>query len=150
MFVYEVPAHATEDLVKKIADLISQQRTLSDDEGSYQKVVDSITLAIQDESNSGVIIAEEDDEVLGIAFYNIGISLPLGGPYVWLNELFVREDSRNKGIARKILLHLIHWAEQEGIKSIDLETGINNSVTKHLYNSLDFHDIVSQRYRFNF
>lgn len=150
MIVYEVPAHATEDLVKKIADLISQQRTLSDDEGSYQKVVASITLAIKDESNSGIIIAEEDEEVLGIAFYNIGISLPLGGPYVWLNELFVREDSRNKGIARKILLHLIHWAEREGIKSIDLETGINNSVTKHLYNSLDFHDIVSQRYRFNF
>ncbi|MCK6256710.1 GNAT family N-acetyltransferase [Fictibacillus sp. KIGAM418] len=150
MFVYEVPADATEDLTKKIADLISQQRTRSEDDGSYQKVLNGISLAIQKDSNSGVIIAEEAGEVFGVAFYNIGISLPLGGPYLWLNELFVRENARNKGIARKILLHLIHWAEHEGIKSIELETGINNSVTKHLYNSLDFHDIVSQRYRFNF
>ncbi|MCQ6265501.1 GNAT family N-acetyltransferase [Fictibacillus sp. WQ 8-8] len=150
MFVYEVPADATEDLTKKIADLISQQRTRSEDDGSYQKVLNGISLAIQKDSNSGVIIAEEAGEILGVAFYNIGISLPLGGPYLWLNELFVRENARNKGIARKILLHLIHWAEREGIKSIELETGINNSVTKHLYNSLDFHDIVSQRYRFNF
>ncbi|MDN4073731.1 GNAT family N-acetyltransferase [Fictibacillus terranigra] len=150
MFVYEVPADATDDLKKKIADLVSQQRTRSEDDGSYQKVLSGISLAIRKDSNSGVIIAEEAGEVHGIAFYNLGISLPLGGPYLWLNELFVRENSRNKGIARKILLHLIHWAEREGIKSIELETGINNSVTKHLYNSLDFHDIVSQRYQFNF
>ncbi|MDN4523698.1 GNAT family N-acetyltransferase [Fictibacillus fluitans] len=150
MFVYEVPSTASDEVTKKIADLISQQRTRSEDDGGYEKVLTGISLAIKEESNSGVIIAEEDGEVLGVAFYNIGISLPLGGPYLWLNELFVREDARNKGIARKILLHLIHWAEREGIKSIDLETGINNSVTKHLYNSLDFHDIISQRYRFNF
>jgi GNAT superfamily N-acetyltransferase len=80
----------------------------------------------------------------------LGISIRIGGPYLWLNELYVHEEYRNKGIARKLLLHLIYWAERDGIKSIELETGINNSVTKHLYNSLDFHDIISKRYAFNF
>jgi GNAT superfamily N-acetyltransferase len=88
--------------------------------------------------------------VLGLAFLNIGINLRSGGYYIWLNELYVHNEHRNKGIGRKLLLHVIYWAEKEGFKSIELETGISNAVTKHLYNSLDFHDIVSKRYGFSF
>jgi GNAT superfamily N-acetyltransferase len=150
MKVYEVPAQADDELQKKIADLLMQQMTRTHTEETYQTLLNGIQQSLQEGSLSKIVIAEEQGTVLGLAFFNIGISLKKGGKYIWLNDLFVHNEHRNRGIAKKILLHVIHWAENEGLKGIELETGINNSVTKHLYNSLGFHDIISKRYGFTF
>jgi GNAT superfamily N-acetyltransferase len=148
--IYELQADSPDIIKRSIADLLSQQRTRTEDKAAYDALVNGINLAASSKLNSRLLIAEKENEVVGIAFYNVGISLNHGGPYIWLNELFVHEEWRNRGIARKLLLHIIYWAEKEGLKSIELETGINNSVTKHLYNSLGFHEIISKRYRFTF
>ncbi|EIT84566.1 hypothetical protein A374_14600 [Fictibacillus macauensis ZFHKF-1] len=149
MVVYDVPAHAGQELITKIATLFAQQRTHTTNEDRFVQLLQGITYALSEDTAAGIIVAEQDGDIVGAAFYNIGVQLQLGGRYLWLNDLYVQEEERNQGIARKILLHLIHHAEREGMVSIELETGVNNSVTKYLYNSLDFHDIVSQRYRFN-
>jgi GNAT superfamily N-acetyltransferase len=148
--IYFVSPDADDILIEKIALLFLQQRTLNDVDKYLSRTIHAIKLSLEDESQGGIIVAEDSDEVVGFAFYNLGVSMQIGGRYIWLNELYVHESSRNKGIAKKLLLKLIYWAEKEGIKSIELETGVNNSVTKHLYNSLGFHDIVSKRYNFNF
>ncbi|MGC4375358.1 GNAT family N-acetyltransferase [Fictibacillus sp. Mic-4] len=150
MNIYKVQSDASDSLIQKVADLLMHQLIRSETDEDYEKIIRGIRLSINDPDHSGIIIAEENETVLGIAFFNIGISLDLGDRYIWLNELFVHPEHRNKGIARKLLLSLIYWAEQEGIKSIELETGVNNSVTKHLYNSLGFHNIISNRYGFSF
>lgn len=150
MKVYQVPVHADQQLIEKIAGLLMQQMTRHDTDEAYQLLLNGINEALTEDSPANILVAEEDGDILGVAFFNVGISLKMGGPYVWLNDLFVHNDFRNQGIAKKLLLHLIRWAERENIRGIELETGVNNSVTKHLYNSLGFHDIVSNRYCFNF
>lgn len=150
MKVYKVPNHAEVELIEKIVSLLMQQMTRHDTEEAYNLLLNGIKLALHEESPAHIIVAEENDEILGVAFFNVGISLKMGGYYVWLNDLFVHSDYRNRGIAKKMLLHLIRWSEKENIRGIELETGINNSVTKHLYNSLGFYEIVSDRYCFNF
>ncbi|MFC7371773.1 GNAT family N-acetyltransferase [Fictibacillus iocasae] len=150
MNIYFVSPDADDILIEKIARLFLQQRTLNDVDKYLTRTIQTIKLSLENPAQSGIIAAEDGDEIIGFAFYNMGVSLQIGGTYIWLNELYVQESSRNKGIAKKLLLKLIYWAEKEGIKSIELETGVNNSVTKHLYNSLGFHDIVSKRYNFNF
>ncbi|WP_347550786.1 GNAT family N-acetyltransferase [Pseudalkalibacillus hwajinpoensis] len=150
MDVYQLSSQTNEEVIAKVSRLLMKQITRSEHDGSYDKIVRGIELALEEQSASRIVVAEADDNFLGIAFFNIGVSLSSGGPYIWLNELFVDPDARNRGIGRKLLLHVIYWAENEGIKGIELETGINNAVTKHLYNSLGFHDIVSKRYGFTF
>ena len=150
MKVYQVSIHAKHQLREKIADLLMLQMTRMNTKEAYQLVLNGINSALEENSPAKILIAEEEDRVLGIAFFNIGISLKKGGPYIWLNDLFVHPDHRNRGIAKKLLLHLIRWAENEDIRGIELETGVNNSVTQHLYNSLGFYDIISKRYGFNF
>jgi GNAT superfamily N-acetyltransferase len=150
MNVYQLSSQTDEETIEKVSNLLMKQITRSDQNGSYEKLVKGVKLALEEQTASRIVIAESDDEVLGVAFFNIGVSLASGGPYIWLNELFVDPDARNQGIGRKLLLHVIYWAENEGIKGIELETGINNAITKHLYNSLGFHDIVSNRYGFTF
>lgn len=150
MKVYIVPNHAEPSLIKKIASLLMQQMTRHNTEEAYNLLLNGIQLALKEESPAHIIVAEENEEILGVAFFNVGISLKMGGRYVWLNDLFVHKEFRNRGIAKKMLLHLIRWSEKENIRGIELETGVNNSVTKHLYNSLGFYEIVSDRYCFNF
>lgn len=150
MKVYIVPNHAEPSLIKKIASLLMQQMTRHNTEEAYNLLLNGIQLALKEESPAHIIVTEENEEILGVAFFNVGISLKMGGRYVWLNDLFVHKEFRNRGIAKKMLLHLIRWSEKENIRGIELETGVNNSVTKHLYNSLGFYEIVSDRYCFNF
>ncbi|MBN3554963.1 GNAT family N-acetyltransferase [Fictibacillus nanhaiensis] len=150
MKIYRVTKEAETHIIEEIAHLFLQQRTMDGEPEERSRTFAGIKMALENPDKSGIIIAEEENSVIGLAFFNLGVSLRIGGPYLWLNELYVHENHRNRGIARKLLLHLIYWAERDGIKSIELETGINNSVTKHLYNSLDFHDIISKRYAFHF
>lgn len=148
--VYELPKNADETMRDKVADLFMQQISMHGEKNAYQLVRAGIDQALAENSLSHIIVAEHEDTFLGMALLNTGISLRDGGKYVWLNELYVHDEYRNKGLGRKLLLHIIYWAENEHIKTIELETGISNNVTKHLYNSLGFYDVVSKRYGFRF
>ncbi len=150
MKVYEVQNNASNEIREQIASLLTKQRISNENSGTYDQIMTGIHLALESTDTAYIVVAEMDEQIVGIAFFNIGISLTRGGHYMWLNELYVQEDLRNKGIARKLLLHVVHWAEKSGIKSIELETGINNVVTKHLYNSLGFYEVISKRYGFSF
>lgn len=150
MDIYELPQNADDALKQNVAELFMKQISMYDGEETHRLVMSGIDQVLADGSLSKIMIAEEGGEVLGMALINIGISLRTGGKYIWLNELYVNNDYRNQGIGRKLLLHIIYWAENEHIKTIELETGVSNSVTKHLYNSLGFYDVVSKRYGFSF
>jgi GNAT superfamily N-acetyltransferase len=150
MKIYRVTNDVEKEQIEGIAQLFLQQRTMDGEPEEHSRTITGIKLALENPDKSGIIVAEDEGTIIGLAFFNLGVSIRIGGPYLWLNDLFVHQEHRNRGIARKLLLHLIYWAEKDGIKSIELETGINNSVTKHLYNSLDFHDIISKRYAFHF
>lgn len=150
MDIYELPKDTIEETKEKIADLFMQQISMHGEKDSYRNVLNGIDEVFKKDCSSRIILAEEKGEILGMALLNTGISLRDGGKYIWLNELYVHSEHRNKGIGRKLLLYIIYWAENEQIKTIELETGVSNSVTKHLYNSLGFYDVVSKRYGFRF
>ncbi|RKL67836.1 GNAT family N-acetyltransferase [Salipaludibacillus neizhouensis] len=122
-----------------------QMNSLSDNDHSAP-LTQTISLALEKNSNAEFFVVELNDIFVGCAFLNSGISLGKGGPYIWLNDLYVMKEYRQQGIAKKLLLKVLQWAEQEGYKGIELETGISNAATKKLYNSLGFYDIISKRY----
>lgn len=150
MKIYEVAKDSDQPLRNKIADLLMGQMESVGEKNAYELLLQAINLALQEGSSAHIIVAEKDDTILGAAFFNIGISIAKGGHYLWLNDLYVHKEHRNQGIAKKILLNVIYWAENKEIKGIELETGINNEATKALYNSLGFYDIISKRYGFRF
>ncbi|WP_261132510.1 GNAT family N-acetyltransferase [Bacillus sp. Marseille-Q3570] len=150
MKIYEVDREVSYSTRQSIAHLLTKQRINHENSGTYDQILTGIHLALESKDTAYIVVAEVEDEIVGVAFFNIGVSLAKGGHYMWLNELYVHEDQRNKGIARKLLLHVVYWAERNGIKSIELETGINNAVTKHIYHSLGFYEVVSKRYGFSF
>ncbi|SFE72782.1 GNAT family N-acetyltransferase [Alteribacillus iranensis] len=150
MHIYEVEKDSSQDMRERIADLMMGQMESIGKENAYDLLLHSIDLALTDDSMAHIFVAEDNDSILGVAFLNVSISLQKGGYYIWLNDLYVHKEYRNQGIAKKLLLKIIYWAENNGIKGIELETGVSNAATKALYNSLGFYDVVSKRYGFQF
>ncbi len=150
MKIFQVPTDAKQSLRLKIADLLMGQMESIGTNDAYELLIDAINLTLENGSPAEIFVAEMDGSIIGAAFLNVGISMTKGGRYIWLNDLYVHKEYRNQGIAKKILLKVIYWAESQSIKGIELETGINNEATKALYNSLGFYDIISKRYGFRF
>ncbi|WP_321501653.1 GNAT family N-acetyltransferase [Breoghania sp.] len=55
-----------------------------------------------------------------------------------LKRLFVREEGRGKGVARKVVAYLEDMASARGVTRIDLETGPLNTEAVGLYGSLGY------------
>ncbi|PSL50947.1 ribosomal protein S18 acetylase RimI-like enzyme [Salsuginibacillus halophilus] len=150
MKIYEVTSQATNEEIEQIANLLMGQMESIGEDHAYDRLRTAMDEALSEEAPAHLVVAEKDGEMLGAAFFNVSISLAKGGSYIWLNDLYVHKSHRNQGIAKKLLRHVIHWAENHNMKGIELETGVNNQATKALYNSLGFYDIVSKRYGFRF
>ncbi|MDT8859603.1 GNAT family N-acetyltransferase [Alkalihalobacillus sp. MEB130] len=148
--VYEVNKEVDIQFKRRIADLFMGQLDHIGPTNAYDQLIATIDLALKEDSQAHIFVAEKEQTLVGAAFLNVALSIDKGGHYIWLNDLYVHKEHRNQGIAKKILLKVIYWAEQEQIKGIELETGINNEATKALYNSLGFYDIISKRYGFRF
>ncbi|MFK3937319.1 GNAT family N-acetyltransferase [Alkalihalobacillus sp. NPDC078783] len=149
--IVEVDNQADQLLRTQIVDLLMEQMQSIGPKDGRPELEETINRALEPGSKAHLFIAiSEQNGVVGAAFLNVGLSLGKGGQYIWLNDLFVTKNFRNRGIAKKLLLRIIYWAEQKKIKGIELETGRNNEATKALYNSLGFYDVISKRYGFRF
>ncbi|MCE7794908.1 GNAT family N-acetyltransferase [Salipaludibacillus sp. CUR1] len=146
MRIFKVEKPASIEQIKQITSLMMEQMNSLSINMTEESLLKTVEKALKADSGAEFFVAEKEGKIVGGAFLNTGIGLDKGGAYVWLNDLYVRKDYRRQGIARKLLLKVLYWAELEEFKGIELETGINNAATKRLYNSLGFYDIVSKRY----
>lgn len=82
-------------------------------------------------------IFEAEGEVAGYAVVSMKFETEVGGMAAWIEELFVEEKFRSKGIGSKFFEHL--KKELSGkIKRIRLEVGDENDGAKQLYERLGF------------
>ena len=61
-----------------------------------------------------VALAMEEENAVGFAVYFFNFSTWLGRPGLYLEDLFVRPDSRGKGYGRALLVHLAQIARERG------------------------------------
>ncbi len=82
-------------------------------------------------------IFEYDGKVSGYAVVSMKFETEVGGMAAWIEELFVEETFRSKGIGSRFFEHLKE--ELSGrIKRIRLEVGDENDGAKQLYKRLGF------------
>ncbi|WP_416151290.1 GNAT family N-acetyltransferase [Salipaludibacillus sp. HK11] len=144
--VFKVDKPGNAEMTDAIKDLMMTQMNSLGVSVTEESLLLTIEQVLSLQSNAEFFVAIKNDQVVGCAFLNKGIALDKGGAYIWLNDLYVRDNFRRQGIARKLLLKILYWAEHNEFKGIELETGVNNAATKKLYNSLGFYDIISKRY----
>jgi ribosomal protein S18 acetylase RimI-like enzyme len=65
-----------------------------------------------------------------------------------LNDLYVDEDARRRGIARALLDAAVAFARAEGAAGLMLETGRDNAAARALYRAAGWQEDASQWYSF--
>ena len=80
---------------------------------------------------------EYDDSPAGYAIVSMKFETEVGGMAAWIEELFVEEKYRSKGIGKNFFRFLAE--EEKGkIKRIRLEVGDDNEGAKKLYENIGF------------
>jgi ribosomal protein S18 acetylase RimI-like enzyme len=92
-------------------------------------------LAKQD---SIILVAEEANKLLGFTQLYPSFS-SVGMKRIWiLNDLFVLEEARQKGIGKALMNAAKNYAQSTGALRIVLATQISNATAQHLYESLGY------------
>lgn len=77
---------------------------------------------------------------VGYAVLAFGFSLEFGGRDAFLDELFIGEAFRGRGIGSAALNAVCAWARREGLCALHLEVERNNIAAKKLYAQSGFED----------
>lgn len=80
-----------------------------------------------------------DDTLLGFTMLYPSYDSVSASPLWILNDLFVEEKARKKGIARALVNRGKRLVEETSAKIMSLDTATNNVASHRLYESLGFH-----------
>lgn len=129
---------AAPTLKTTIADLLLIQRQVHGVKSSVEQIMKGIENALNNAVFTKIFYVEIDGIICGVVFGNIGSSIAKAGNYIWINELFVSENYRRKGVAAFMLNELITWCRNHSIKGIELETTLDNEPAIGLYQKFNF------------
>ena len=109
--------------VQDVSEILKLIKELADYEDLLDKVVTTEELLKETlfgiKSTSKVILAVDNKRVLGFALYFFSFSTFLGGPGIYLEDLFVRESERGRGIGKALLSNLARLVREIGGGRLD-------------------------------
>ena len=108
----------------------------SDKKASSQR--DFLQERLTNRDSTIFLACDEQDNGVGFtqvypSFTSVGI-----GKLLVLNDLFVHEDHRGRGVGRALINAVKEFAESVGAVRFDLETGIDNLTAQRLYEDFGF------------
>jgi diamine N-acetyltransferase len=122
------------------AIIVEFTRSLASYEGSLQDVVATpadIALAMFACPPSAYCeLAEWDGEPAGFAIWSYNFSIYLGKSCLWLEDLFVAEKFRRRGIGRALLFHLARKCRQEKLGRMEWSVLHGNEPATAFYHEL--------------
>ena len=85
-----------------------------------------------------VRLMQEDGEVLGYFALTFGYSLEFHGRFALLDEMYIRDEHRSKGLGRAALNAVEEICREHGIEALRLEVEQSNLHAQSLYRSSGF------------
>lgn len=79
-----------------------------------------------------------DGLTVGYMVLTLGYSLSYGGRDAFVDEIFVRESQRGRGIGRQAFAFMEAWGRDHGLKALHLEVERANSRARAVYQALGF------------
>lgn len=109
--------------VKDVPLILSFIKELADYEKLLHEVVATEAILTEtlfgDHARAEVIIGYLNHQPVGFALYFYNFSTFLGRPGIYLEDLFVRPEAREKGIGQRILSYLAHLAKQRNCERLE-------------------------------
>ena len=83
-------------------------------------------------------LIHQDDKIIGYLIFCYGYSFEYGGRDAFIDEFYLKEEARGKGIGTEVLLELEKEASKLGVKAIHLEVEKTNVAGNKLYSKVGF------------
>jgi ribosomal protein S18 acetylase RimI-like enzyme len=129
--------NATPDDARAIASLIGE---LAQSIGEASPVSDAYARIYLAAAGSGILLAEDSDDVAGLLSYSIRPNLYHAGPSGLIEELVVRADMRGRGIGKALLAEALRLFELMGCAEASVSTMRDNEAAQRLYRSMGMID----------
>lgn len=81
-----------------------------------------------------------NEEVIGYLILTFGFSVEFGGRDAFVDEFYIREAYRGKGLGRKSIEFVEETAKKLGVKAVHLEVSRSNTNAQAVYRKLGFTD----------
>lgn len=118
------------DLIRELAEY---ERMADEVEATPDHLTRSL---FGDDAVAETVIAEWSGETVGFALFFRNFSTFVGRPGLYLEDLYVRESHRGRGIGKALLLHLAGIARERGYGRMEWSVLDWNQPAIDFYNSL--------------
>ena len=121
--------------IPQLVELLKELFTIEADFDFDQDKQSSGLNLLLDSEKDCIIVAQSlnDDKVLGMCTVQTLISTAESGTVGLLEDLIVKADFRNQGIASKLIAEAVYWAECQGLKRLQLLADKNNRPALNFY-----------------
>ncbi|MDO5037920.1 MAG: GNAT family N-acetyltransferase [Tissierellia bacterium] len=120
-------------------------RDLADYEGLLQEVkadLEGLEEALFDDEAAQVVLAELEGRPIGFALFFYNFSTFEGRPGLYLEDLYIQPDYRNRGYGKKLLEFLAHKAHNKRCKRFEWWCLDTNTPSYAFYKALGAQDMV--------
>ena len=98
----------------------------------------SLAPLLGDNTFGAIWLVIEDDEPIGYIALCFGYSIEFGGRDAFVDEFFLLDTARGRGLGRRVLAEVSATAAALGIVALHLEVARSNPRARHFYESLGF------------
>lgn len=134
-FVLADSSHA--DLLIKLMREFYQVEHLKFDEGVARSALQQI---LGNRAHGLIHVIGLGEEVVGYVVLTFGFSLEFHGRDALVDEIYVREEYRGRGVGRAALRFVEDVCQDEGIKALHLEVDRVNTKAQKLYSGAGYED----------
>lgn len=110
--------------------LVGEDRYSRHDADSFEQVLKSPT--------SFMFIAEDKNKIIGFITFSVRTVVRYPKPIIEFDELYVKTDSRNKGLGTKLMKKAEEEAKKMGAHRIYLESHYKHTAAHALYGKLGY------------
>ena len=122
-----------------LADLLAELFTLeSDFRPDRDKQLRSLQLILDTPAMGRLFVLRVDEKVAGMANALITVSTAEGGKVLLLEDVIVRGDLRGGGLGRRLVEHVLNWAQEHGMTRVTLLADRGNQAALDFYRKLGF------------
>jgi ribosomal protein S18 acetylase RimI-like enzyme len=123
---------AKSEHITEVANLFDQYRMFYKQESNLNGAIDFITERIKTQDSVIFLVKEEDQSMGFTQLYPSFSSVSMKKLWI-LNDLYVTETARKKGVAQLLLDAAKKFAIESKAKALDLQTAIDNKSAQALY-----------------
>jgi GNAT superfamily N-acetyltransferase len=118
-------------------------------EGGYRldqaRAAEAFAAVIADERLGYVWIIEREQNDIGHVVVTVKYAMEYGGLIACLDDLYVKPEWRNRGLATLSLLEVRRFCREKGILAVTVEVGFDNGPAQKVYRRIGFEEAAGRQ-----